>query len=168
MTPTIDDRRAQACARLLHRLFQTTGIHGRTEMPEDIMPAGMEKGSLEHILFITLTVSIDYQRDADSMWASSRQTYADSATRYLYDPRALHETPLQTIIRDMQKYSLSKKPKNDAHIWRTVGVSFFKKWQSDPRNFLENCIWDASQVLHRLKKDTHTQNHRQTWDYPFL
>jgi hypothetical protein len=33
-------------------------------MPEDVQPAGVERGSLEHILFITLMVAIDYQREA--------------------------------------------------------------------------------------------------------
>ena len=33
-------------------------------MPKDILPKGVIKGSLAHIMFIALTVSIDYQRNA--------------------------------------------------------------------------------------------------------
>ena len=95
---------------------------------------------MEHILFITLTVSIDYQRDADALWANSRQTYEDLETKYLFNPKMLHEKPLSEIIRDMQKYRLSQKPQKDANIWRTVGVSFYKKWQGDLENSWKTAI----------------------------
>ena len=88
----------------------------------------MTKGSLEHILFITLTVSTDYQRDASVLWYNSGKTFEDPETRYLFNPKSLYETPPRKIIIDMQKYRLSKRPKQDANIWRTVGVTLNKKW----------------------------------------
>ena len=39
----------------------------------DILPEGVEGGSLEHVLFITLTVSLDYMRDAPTLWESARK-----------------------------------------------------------------------------------------------
>jgi len=51
-------------AELLYNSFSTRGIYGRTDMPEDITPNSVTRGSLDHLLFITLTVSINYQRDA--------------------------------------------------------------------------------------------------------
>ena len=54
-------------APLLYDAFRTTGIHGRADMPEDTPPQGVEAGSLEQILFLTLTVAIDYQRDAHAL-----------------------------------------------------------------------------------------------------
>ena len=93
-------------------------------MPEDILPAGMKKGSLEHLMFITLTVSIDYQRDANIMWAVSRKTFEDPETRYLFDPTSLHNTRPKQIEQDMQKYGLSKEiQKGPAHLangWRHI------------------------------------------------
>jgi hypothetical protein len=126
MSIIIDSERGKKVAELLYTSFSATGIHGRTDMPEDIMPNGIARGSLEHIFFITLTVSIDYQRDATSLWASSRKTFEDPETRYLFNPKLLNETPFDKIIKDMQKYELSKKPKKDAYIWRTVGITFYK------------------------------------------
>lgn len=168
MTVTLDPGRGKEAAQLLYTAFSTTGIHGRMDMPEDQPPQGVAAGSLEHILFITLTVSIDYQRDADALWASSRRTYADPETRYLFHPQSLHEVPFSKVIQDMQKYGLSKKQRNDAYIWKTVAVSFYKKWQGDPRNFLAGCNWSAPSILKHLKTDTHVENNRPTWDFPFL
>ena len=168
MALLIDNKRGKEVAGLLYDLFSTVGIHGRNEMPEDILPKGIIKGSLTHIMFITLTVSIDYQRDAPALWSASRKTFEDPNTRYLFDPKALHETPFRKIVEDMPKYKLSKKPQKDAYIWRTVGVTFYKKWNSDPRNFLQDCNWDALTVLKRLKKDVHLYNGRWVHDYPYL
>jgi hypothetical protein len=64
--------RGRKVGKLLHKCFSTTGILGNMEMPEDILPKGMKRGSLEHLMFITLTVAIDYQRDANALWLVSR------------------------------------------------------------------------------------------------
>jgi hypothetical protein len=168
MTTTIDKDRGHKAADVLFQAFRTSGILGQKEMPEDILPIGVKRGSLEHILFITLTVSIDYQRNADDLWEASRRTYQDPNTRYLFDPKSLYEHLPRTIINDMQKYKLSKKPSKDAEIWRTVGVTFYKKWGGDPRNFLVDCGWDSVNILNRLKIGQHLYNNRLRIDYPYL
>lgn len=168
MSIVIDNERGKKVAELLYNSFTTKGIHGRTDMPEDITPNSVIRGSLDYIFFITLTVSIDYQRDAPSLWESSRKTFDDPETRYLFDPKLLHETPFRKISEDMQKYKLSKKPQKDANIWRTVGVTFYKKWRGDPRNFLQDCKWNSPLILRRLKDDKHIYSGRQVSDYPYL
>lgn len=142
MTIATDSIRGKRVANLLYNSFNTVGIHGRTDMPEDIAPRGFVRGSIEHMLFITLSVAIDYQRDADELWESSRRTYENSNTKYLFDLRSLHEARQRKVILSMQKHGLSRKLKRDAWIWRTVGVTFYKKWEGDPKLFLEDCGWD--------------------------
>lgn len=164
----IDSERGKKAAKHLYRCFSTSGIFGNTEMPEDILPRGMKRGSTEHLIFITLTVSIDYQRDANVLWAVSRETWEDEETRYLFDPAGLDKAPPRKIVKDMQKHGLSKKHKKDAHIWRTVGVTFYKKWNGKPDEFLNSCGWYAPEVLERLKADTHFYNQKAVPDYPYL
>ena len=168
MSIVIDNGKGEKVAELLYNSFSTVGIHGRTDMPEDIMPRGVARGSLDHVLFITLTVSIDYQRDAPLLWESSRKTFNDPETRYLFDPKSLHETPFSKMVEDMQRYRLSKKPQQDPHIWRTVGVTFYKKWKGNPRSFLSSCNWNSLMILKHLRDDTHIYNGRLVSDYPWL
>ena len=137
-------------------------------MPEDEPPKGVAIGSLEHTLFLTLTVSIDYQRDALALWDSSRTTFEDPATAYLFAPKALNETPYRQVVSDMQKHGLSKKPNKDAQIWRMVGITFLKKWSGDRRKFIQDCEWNCPTILARLKRDTHLYNGKKVRDYPFL
>lgn len=82
MSIIIDKERGKKVAELLYTSFITNGIHGRKDMPEDITPKSIVRGSIDHIFFITLTVSIDYQRDAISLWANSIKTFEDPKTRY--------------------------------------------------------------------------------------
>jgi hypothetical protein len=168
MPVLIDIDKGKKAAELLYNCFSGQGIFGHNEMPEDLLPSNVVPGSLEHIMFITLTVSIDYQRDAISLWEASRKTFEDIETRYLYSPIALHETKNEKIVEDMNKYGLSKKHKQDAWIWKTVGVTFYKKWEGNPVNFLKHYNHDAQKILEALKNSTHLNNGRNVADYPFL
>jgi len=168
MPIVIDLERGKKVAKLLYNSFTTTDIHGRTGMPRDMVPSSVAKGSLGHILFITLTISINYKRDASSLWESSIKTFDDPETKYLFDPKLLHETPLEKIVEDMHRYNLSPRPEKDADIWQRVGVTFYEKWSSDPRNFFKNSNWDSSLIVKRLRTDTHTEKGETAPDYPYL
>ncbi len=164
----IDDSRGASTASLLYNAFHKEGIHGKKEMPEDSLPAGVGQGSLEHLYYITLTVTIDYQRDANALWESSRKTFEDPKTRYLFYPEKILEIPQSTIINDMQKYGLSKKPNNDAYYWRTVALTFLKKYGGDPRNLLDQCGWQADVVLDTIRKGKRQYKGGYIQDFPFL
>ncbi len=117
MSIIIDPERGGKAARMLYDAFRTTGIHGHYDMPEDILPVGVERGTLEHLIFITLTVSIDYMRDANLLWAASRKTHEDPRTTYLYQLAELSRRSIDEIIEDMQVYKLSQKYNIDADTW---------------------------------------------------
>lgn len=168
MSVNMDVEKGKRAAELLYKSFATVGIHGQTQMPEDDLPAGVEKGSFEHLMFITLTVSIDYQRDAIALWNRSRKTFEDPETRYLFYPELIFSTPASKIISDMQKYKLSQKMQQDAFIWRTVALTFYKKWEGNPMNFLVDCMMDSPTILQRLKNDWHYNNNKKMIDFPFL
>lgn len=68
---TTNPAKGKQVARGLYESFSSSGILGSTEMSEDIIPKGVKRGSLDGLLFITLTVANDYQRDADALWESS-------------------------------------------------------------------------------------------------
>ncbi len=176
----IDEHRGREAARILYHAFNSQGIFGENNLPENIMPEGVAKGSPEHVLFITMTVSIDYRRDAAAMWRSAKATYEDEEIRYLFDPGRVSRAPLAKVIEDMRKYRLSMKPIKDALIWKTIGTSFARKWDGNPINLLKSCSWDAEGILKRLNDESHEeesyereehedQGHRKkTSDFPYL
>lgn len=168
MSVSLDINKGKKLAELLYSSFSTVGIHGQTEMPEDEIPEGIERGSLEHILFITLTVSIDYMRDAHALWESARKTFEDPKTRYLFEPKLLAEVHYKKIVDDMKKYNLAKRPNKDSLIWKTVSTTFENKWNSNPLNFLDNCDWNSLTILECLKNDNHKLENKKVHDFPHL
>lgn len=127
------------------------GIFGHNMMPEDFLPCWgsdltdleIDRGSYEQLLFITLVVSIDYQRDADQLWEAGRITFEDPETRWLFYPVELAKRSLVEIIYAMKKHSLSKKPNKDAGIWSKVSKSLLDFYGSNPVNLIEKCDFDA-------------------------
>jgi len=163
-----NNERGKKLAEILNRKFLNEGIHGRTDMPEDELPVGVEKGSVEHLCFITFTVAIDYMRDAPTLWNNSRLTFSDPETKYLFYPKMLEQASFEKVVNDMQKHGLSKKPERDANIWHTLGITFSREWGGDPLKFIKECEWDATKILASLKNDNHYSEGNFIHDFPNL
>jgi hypothetical protein len=161
-TLTVDVVRARQVAARLLAAYQSTGIFGTKEMPEDMLPEGVEAGSEEHLRFITLTVAIDYQRNADDLWAAARATYADPATRYLFDPPAVAHTGPMTVVEDMHRRRLSKKAEQDARIWQTVCTTLTRHFGGTVHGLLESADYSAPAVLRTVQTPPYANG------FPFL
>jgi len=167
-TVTIDQEKGRAVAALLRDAFENEGLFGETVMPETLPPSEVSTDSPEHILFLTLTVAIDYQRDAAQLWEAARKTYEDPETSFLFDPEVVSSSGFDTVVAAMQRHKLSKKHRNDAFIWITNAGTFHHKWNGNPLNFLADCNWDAPVILQRLQQDKHRGGKSMTRDFPFL
>ncbi|MEM3710061.1 MAG: hypothetical protein QXL46_04045 [Nitrososphaerales archaeon] len=142
---------------LYEKFSSEEGIFGYNIMPEDILPkwgsdlstSNIARGSYEHLIFITLIVLIDYQRNADQLWEAGRKTFEDKSTRWLFTPRELMNKSLPEIKSAMMVHSLAKKPSKDARIWYTVSKSFFEMYDSDPINLIKECDYDALKIYNK-------------------
>lgn len=154
----INSKKAKDVAVILFEKFNSNeGIFGHNIMPEDLLPtwnsdltsSGIEKGSYEHLMFITLVVSIDYQRNADQLWEAGRKTFEDEQTRWLFFPEKILKKNFDEIVEAMKVHKLSKKSKKDAKIWFDVSKSFFEVYDSNPLNLIEQCNHDALEIFNR-------------------
>ena len=131
---------------------ERTGIFANSSLPETQLPNGVERGSYEQIMFITMCSSIDYQRDADALWDAGRDTWNDENTRWVFFPNLVKQKTLEDLIKNLQKYQLSKKPTKDANIWRTVSLSFLDLFDGDPRNMFKKFEFDALKIRSHMKE----------------
>jgi hypothetical protein len=152
----IDVEKGKRIAVILFDRFNSEkGIFGHNIMPEDLLwgsdLSGIEvrRGSYEHLIFITMVVSIDYMRDADKLWQAGRETMEDMETNWLFSPEIVKNKTLDEIIPAMKKHRLSQKHKKDAGIWKRVSVSFSNIYNSDPRKLLEECDYDAVKIFEK-------------------
>ena len=154
----INPEKAKDVAVVLHEKFNSEeGIFGHSIMPEDLLPrwgsdllaSGIERGSYEHLMFITLVVSIDYQRDADQLWEAGRKTFEDEETRWLFFPTELVRRDFPEVVKAMKVQKLAKKPQKDAGIWSRVSKSLFEFYDSNPLNVIKKCDYDAWEIFNR-------------------
>lgn len=132
--------------------FSKEGIFGQRNIPGDEKPDMIKKGSYEHIMFITMTVSIDYMRDAIQLWNAAKATFNDGSTRWLFNPSEVSKRPADEVIEAMRKYKLSKKPNRDAiNIWMPIAKSFDEIFGSNPLNLIKECDHDAYTLLTRMQ-----------------
>jgi len=149
-----DVNKTKNVAPILFKSFNDSekGIFGYREMPEDLLPSSISEGSLEHLMFITMCTSIDYQRDADQLWEAGRKTIDDDATKWIYDPESVISRSDNELITAMNKYNLSKKHEKDAlKIWKPISTSFIKNFNGDPRNLFEKSDYDAQKIYYNVK-----------------
>ncbi len=151
MPLTIDPARAREVGERLHRAFHGGGILGQVSMPEHILPPGVERGSREQIHFITLTVAIDYMRDADKLWAAARETMADPATRYLFNPRQVVQTGVAKLRADMHQHRLALRPQKDLGVWQTICQTLVQHFQGDVHNLLQQAGFRAPTLLATIR-----------------
>ncbi|MCH9053332.1 MAG: hypothetical protein IIA72_20115 [Proteobacteria bacterium] len=166
----VDMERARALAVRLHSVFLPSGkgIFGEHQMPEDILPVGLTIGSREHLLFLMLTVSVDYMRNASALWKAGCEAWADASLRYLYEPQNVVAAGYQKVEHDLKLCGISRKTRRDADAWFTISRTLAEKWKGDPRRFLGDCGNDAPTILRRLTRDNHLEDDRRRPDFPLL
>lgn len=127
------------------------GILSRAELPESKPPSDVERGSYEHVMFLTLTVALDYQRSANDLWNSARITFEDQMTKWVFSPQEVAKRNHDELVTSLAKYKLSKKKEKDAKIWQTVATSFLELFGGDPRKLFEKYDYDAPQIFHSMR-----------------
>lgn len=137
------------------------GLMEGTEVPGVAPPEGMQEGSYEHIMWLTLTVSIDYQRNADSLWDSAKMTWKDESTHWVFFPKELKNKTFPNLVTALAKHRLSQKHHKDAQIWQKVSNSFFNLFQGDPRKLFELYKWDAIEIYNQMRS-------KYKKDFPYL
>ncbi|KPV61967.1 MAG: hypothetical protein AOA65_2135 [Candidatus Bathyarchaeota archaeon BA1] len=145
--------RAQKVGEILLRNFTSQkGIFGRRNIPGDEKPENVKQGSYEHLMFITMVVSIDYMRDAVQLWKAGKKTFEDESLRWLFYPAEVVKRNRDEVIKAMQKYKLSKKFKKDAvEIWIPIAKSFNQLFDSNPLNLIKGCDYDAYEVYNKMR-----------------
>ncbi len=132
-------------AKILLQAYGEAGIFDKRP-PEEIIPNGISKGSREHLLFITLTVALDYMRPAEKLWEASRKTYEDPKTRYLFYPEEVVKKEQSELKRDMLKYKLALRPNKDLKIWKTLCETLNSEYDNNPIKLIEKFNYDALEL----------------------
>lgn len=122
--------------------------------PEYNLPPGMKQSSEEQLLFLTLTVSLDYMRDAAKLWKQSYDTWLDNKKKWVFNSKLVTENGLEKLTILFKEIN-DQRPSKDAKIWFTICKKLLE-FDGSVYKLLKNLKFDAldiSDYLDNYKKD---------------
>lgn len=143
----IDIQRGKAIAEILVRKFWSC------DMPEDILPE-VEKGSREHLNFITFTLISNRGVDADKLWFFARKAFNDEQKKYIYFPTEVAKTPFEKFFKDLNSSNLTGRYGiSNAKAWYILAQTICNRWEGEILNFLSEFKYDAEAILVHMRKN---------------
>ncbi len=162
MTLTLHPDQARQVGPVLYAAHRDRrgGIFGDDQLPYHSLPQEMERGSREHLHFITLTTALRTHRHPEALWLAARKTYDDAGTRYLFTPHAVAEFRVEKLREDMAAYGLAKRPDNDTDIWRRISTTLVQDFEGEACTLLAQANFEAGEILSAVRSSRH--------DFPYL
>lgn len=164
MSLKVDRKKAVELASKLHNAYYSEeGLLGWKGFKEIVIPEGIEKGSGEHIFFITLTLIVmDCQQEKKRHWLACKEACENRETSYLFIPEKIRWSSIKRVMRDFDRYQLSRDSLQDARYWKRIASSMHLFFASNPFRLLEECQYDATKVLRLIR------SYRYRRGFPFL
>ena len=129
------------------------GIFGLVQsMPEKEMVKGIP-GQLDRVILITMTVAIDYQRDATRLWQWARELYNESATRWVFSPSNVSQASKADLESALKaKPGGIRYPHKDVAWWHENAKILSEKYQGDPLKIFELVSWDVLRIAEAVRR----------------
>lgn len=119
----------------------------------------------EEALFKTLTIALNYQRDADSHYRTFRELWHEK--HWLFEPATVVERKSLEDIIDVFKENGVRYPKKDAKIWNDICLKLYLEYESNPLNIFEEANYDFDKVEQTIRGNTLNEGYIST-DFPYL
>lgn len=135
------------------------GALGGEIMPEDSKPY-LPNDSNENLLYLTLPMALNYQRNSYKLWESALQTWQDKTTCDVFDVHKVASMEINSLREKLIKYKVALQPNKQPIIWHKLCLSFIKYSEGDLIEFFNNLGFDI------LKIKQFILNHKP--DFPYL
>lgn len=131
---------------------------GNQIMPEDTKPVFKDTSQdLERrLVYFTLPMSLNYQRDSYKLWEACLKTYNDKDTADIFSIKnsALMETT--TLRKKLTKHKIALQPNKHIHTWKTISETVCKNWKT-LTNFFNSHNNDFLQIKQTVQIDMKKQ-----------
>ena len=102
-----DIERGILVIKSLLQAHQENKLFNYTKLPEDYIPEEMEKGSKEHLLYLTFVSAIAYLRREERLWTSARETWEEEEKKFLFNPDEILRRPYTEVDHELKEYNLA-------------------------------------------------------------
>lgn len=117
-----------------------SGPFNENNLPEKQVIRDIESKK-EKALFLTLTVSIDYQKETEGengLWKTSMELW--KRKNWIFRPQKVVETEYSRLIDIFEDIGWNWK---DPHIWYRISLTLYRNFNSNPLNLIEKNESDA-------------------------
>lgn len=121
------------CKQLLQAY--SSGKLGYMKMPEDFSPDFSKNEEEIRLVYFTLPMSLNYQRDSYKLWESAVKTYNDPTARIVFDMKKVSNLDDKILREYLSKYKLALQPNKHIATWKNISKTIIDNWGS-----LENLI----------------------------
>lgn len=112
----MNNKLIQKCKELL--VAYKSGQLGQTKMPEEMHPLNMN--SEERLIYFTLPMALNYQRDSYKMWEAAKKTFEDKETRWVFNLEKVSKETNEKLSKSLLKHKLALQPNKHTATWKTI------------------------------------------------
>ena len=117
------------------------GLLGQTKMPEDANPGFNNKQQEERLLYFTLPMALNYQRNSYKLWESALNTWNDNETKNVFNVNNVLKMSKQELQTKLLKHKLALQPNKHTEIWLKICKTINNNWNG-VNNLIEICDRD--------------------------
>jgi len=115
--------------RILLDAYQS-GKLGYMKMPEDSSPNFSEDEKEVRLVYFTLPMSLNYQRDSYKLWESVLKTFNDSETRIVFDVKSSANLDEEQLRELLLKHKIALQPNKHIATWHKISETISENWGS--------------------------------------
>ena len=119
------DKIINNCRRLL--AAYKNGKLGQTKMPEESHPEFSGNQAEERLVYFTLPMALNYQRDSYKLWQAALATYNDEATKKAFSINEVAVMSEADLRESLTKHKLALQPNRHIEIWQKIAKTIFQK-----------------------------------------
>ena len=128
------------------------GFLGDTTMPEDTNPFSNKGSHEEKLIYFSLPMSLNYQRNSYKLWEAALNTWNDTDTHSVFVLEDIKNISEENLRKKLLKYKLALQPNKHIDTWRRISITVFDNWGSF-ENMLYSTDYDFLKLKDLLQKD---------------
>lgn len=127
------------CRQLLDAYHQ--GKLGYMVMPEDSNPGFSKEEQEARLIYFTLPMSLNYQRNSYKLWESALKTFQDPETRAIFDIKTSANLDEIKLREYLIAYKVALQPNKHIATWQKIAKTISENWGT-MENFFESVDCD--------------------------
>jgi len=106
------------------------GSIGNTIMPEDSSPDFTDAQQEERLVYFTLPMALNYQRNSYKLWESALETWNDKETKDVFSIMSSALMSEDELRTKLLKYKVALQPNKHIATWQRVSQTIYENWQT--------------------------------------